>query len=316
MAGLLAIGDGSFAASLDIQHKPVSCIVAGLFPRLDACFLPQGELSRARVHFRAEGTPHWYFVDMAAAGECRSVLLPKPLPSTHAIDYYVTALGRGFEETRTSDYTPRVVPREGDCDRNLLVAAGVGTGTVLLGAVAGAAAIPPGFAPEGIVAAPPAPTSAAAHGGGGGGGGGGAGVGVLLGLGAVGGGGYLLYKQLSKDDTPGGDPPPPSPFDGEWSGTTSQQRPLTFTVSGSSVTRFDTAIDLGTSPSTSPNTPRATPIQRTFSPGLALSGGTFTFVQGTDPGLTVTGTLTVTGRADGRIETGGRAIVTWSATKR
>jgi hypothetical protein len=176
-AALLATADGSYAAGPAIEHRAVSCIVAGVFPRLDACFTPTEDLSRARVHFRADGTPHWYFVDMAAAGGCRSVLLPKPLPTTSAIDYYVSALGRTFDETRTSEYTPRVVAREGDCDDNLLVAGSAGSATVLLGAAAGAPAVPAGFAPEGIVAAPPSPGSASPQEGGGGGG-----LGVVLAL--------------------------------------------------------------------------------------------------------------------------------------
>jgi hypothetical protein len=308
IAAVLAVGNPSHAAGPAIEHKSVSCIVAGAFPRLDACFVPADDLSRARVHFRADGTQHWYFVDMAAAGGCRSVLLPKPLGSTKAIDYYVSALGRTFDETRTSEYTPRVVPRAGDCDRDLLVAGVAGTATVLLGVAAGAPAIPAGFAPEGIVAAPPSPGSAASQGGGGGGG-----AGVILGLAAVGGGGYLLYKQLSDDETIV-DPPPPTPtFDGEWSGTTSQNRSLTFTVSGTSLTRFDGSIDTGTSPS-APG--RVILIQRTFSPALPLNGGTFTFQQPGEPPLTVTGTLTTAGAADGRVESGQRAIVTWRATRR
>jgi hypothetical protein len=308
IAAVLAMGNPSHAAGPAIEHRAVSCIVAGAFPRLDACFVPADDLSRARVHFRADGTEHWYFVDMAAAGGCRSVLLPKPLGSTKAIDYYVSALGRTFDEARTSEYTPRVVPREGDCDRDLLVAGTASAATVLLGAVAGAAATPPGFSSEGIVAAP------ASGGSSGGSGGGGGGAGVLLGLAAVGGGGYFLYKQLSDDETPDGDPPPPTPtFDGEWSGTTSQNRPLTFTVSGTSLTRFDGSIDTGTSP----NAPgRVILIQRTFSPALPLNGGTFTFQQPGEPPFTVTGTLTTAGAADGRVESGQRAIVTWRANRR
>ena len=309
-AALLAMGDRSYAAAPAIEHRAVSCIVVGVFPRLDACFVPKEDLSRARVHFRAHGTPHWYFVDMIAEGGCRSVLLPKPLPTTSAIDYYVSALGRTFDEGRTSDYAPRVVAREGDCDRDLLVAGSASSATVLLGAAAGAPAVPAGFSPEGIVAAPPSPESSAAQEGGGGG----AGVGVFLGLAAAAGGGYLLYKQLSDDDDVIVEPPPPPPFDGDWAGTTSQNRPLTLTVSGSGLTRFDTSIDTGTSP----NAPgRVIPVQRTFSPALALSPvGTFTFQQPGEPPLTVTGTLTPAGTGDGRIETGGRAVVTWRATRR
>jgi hypothetical protein len=283
----------------------VSCIVAGAFPRLDACFLPVDELSRARVHFRADGTEHWYFVDMAAARSCRSVLLPKPLPSTKAVDYYVSALGRTFDETRTSEYTPRVVAREGDCDRDLLVAGSAGAATVILGAVAGAAATPPGFSSEGIVAAP------SAGGPSGGGGGGGGGAVVLLGLAAVGTGGYFLYKELSEDE-PVVDPPP-APFAGEWTGTTSQNRPLTMSVSSAGLTRFDSSVDLATTPNSAA---RVIPIQRTFSPALPLTSGTFRFEHPGEPPFTVTGTLTETGTADGRIDSGQRLVVTWRAARR
>ena len=41
-----------------IEHSPVKCIVAGKYPRLNACFAPSSRLARARVYFRvADGPP-------------------------------------------------------------------------------------------------------------------------------------------------------------------------------------------------------------------------------------------------------------------
>jgi len=77
-----------------IEHKAVSCIVAERFARLDACFEPAEQVARARVQFRAHGTPHWYFVDMGAEGPCHSGVLPKPKKSTRKIDYYIDVVDR------------------------------------------------------------------------------------------------------------------------------------------------------------------------------------------------------------------------------
>jgi hypothetical protein len=292
------------AQGVAIDHGGVGCLVAGVFPRLDACFAPEDALARARVHFRARGTVPWYYVDFSAAGGCRSVLLPKPLPTIPGVDYYVTAVDRAFAETRTRDHSPRVVRQEGDCDRGLLIAAGSATGVVLLGALAsGAPAVPAGFSPEGIVSAPAeggGPTSQAKAGGGGGG------VGVLLGLGALGAGGYFLYKELQDDSSE----PDPS-IDGDWQGSTSQNQPVAFTVAGSSLTRFRTTVQVPVG-----STVTLLPIDRAFSPGLALSGGTFSFQQPSEPPLTVTGTLDPSGSASGRIDLGGRVIASWQASRR
>lgn len=57
-------------AQVAIEHQDVACIVAGKFPVLDACFRPGPDLARARVFFRPEGVPNWYYVEAAPrAGE-------------------------------------------------------------------------------------------------------------------------------------------------------------------------------------------------------------------------------------------------------
>src|SRR6185503_19347915 len=153
-----------------IDHKPVACIVAEQFPRMDACFQPAAEVARARVHFRAHGTPHWYFVEMTAAGACHAGTLPKPRKSTKKIDYYLEVLDRRFAEGRTPEHDPRVVARRMDCRKEMVMAAAAGTASILLGAAAGAPPIPIGFESEGIAGLLGAGGGAGGGGGTGGGG--------------------------------------------------------------------------------------------------------------------------------------------------
>jgi hypothetical protein len=48
------------AEGLGIDHRKVGCIVAGKYPKLNACFAPASRLARARVYFRvADGAPDW-----------------------------------------------------------------------------------------------------------------------------------------------------------------------------------------------------------------------------------------------------------------
>jgi hypothetical protein len=122
-----------------IEHKAVSCILAERFARLDACFTPADQVARARVQFRAHGTPHWYFVDMGAEGPCHSGVLPRPKKSTKKIDYYIDVVDRRFAEGRTAEHDPRVVERSGECGQDMVMAAGLGSAaSIVLGVAAGA----------------------------------------------------------------------------------------------------------------------------------------------------------------------------------
>src|SRR5262249_58019263 len=95
----------------DIAQNNVDCIVAGQFPRMDACFTPQEDVARARVYFRAKGGIHWYFVEMRAEGACYAGVLPKPKLSAARVDYYIDVLNRGFTEGRTAEHAAPEGPR-------------------------------------------------------------------------------------------------------------------------------------------------------------------------------------------------------------
>lgn len=135
-------------ADLDIQHDPVSCVVAGKHPRVLACFSPRSRLARARVFFRAHGTADWYYVNMAEDASCFAGVLPKPTLEIEKVDYYVEATSRDFTEILTREFDPIVVEDEGDCEG--LLAPFLDKAKVIVGPAAGAAGIPQGFAAGGL----------------------------------------------------------------------------------------------------------------------------------------------------------------------
>ena len=140
---LLAVWSTPLAAQpVEIRHDDVSCVVAGQYPEIDACFDPVEQLVSARVFFRAAGTQDWYYVDMAEDASCFRGILPRPSDAIEHVDYYVAATDRAYLETRTAEYAPQVVERESECDGT--VAPYVGTASVVVEAVTSSAA-PAGF---------------------------------------------------------------------------------------------------------------------------------------------------------------------------
>lgn len=113
------------AEGIAIDHKPVGCIVAGSYPRLNACFAPASRLARARVYFRvADATPEWYYVEMRSDAPCFAGILPKPKKQLvgRKVQYYLDAFDRAFAEARTDESEALVVASKSDCDSKLPVA--------------------------------------------------------------------------------------------------------------------------------------------------------------------------------------------------
>jgi hypothetical protein len=119
VAALLALSPGLVQAQqgIAIDHKEVSCIVAGKFPKMNACFAPNADVARARVYFRPEGVTTWYYVEMKSDAPCLAGILPRPrkeLVDKH-INYYVHVTDKKFTEARTLEYNPLVVSNESEC---------------------------------------------------------------------------------------------------------------------------------------------------------------------------------------------------------
>ena len=122
------------AEEFAIDHKALACVVAKAFPRIEARIAPVESVARARVYFRAEGGPVWYFVEMKSAGSTFSAALPKPKKSLKRVNYYIEALDTAFRPTRTPDFAPEVVASAGVCSRKQAVAAAAGVASVVVGA--------------------------------------------------------------------------------------------------------------------------------------------------------------------------------------
>jgi hypothetical protein len=136
-----------------IDHQEVACVVAEKFPLFSARLDPAESVARARVHFRAEGGPIWYYVEMKRQDGVFHGTLPRPRKSTKRIHYYIEAVDKSLAESRTQEYSPDVVSGADACSRKMAVASVSGATSVVVGAPAGAPLPPLGFAPSGIVAA-------------------------------------------------------------------------------------------------------------------------------------------------------------------
>lgn len=163
-----------------IDHAGVACIVAERFPQLDARIADPDAVARVRVHFRGEGGPAWYFVEMKRSGPDFSGVLPKPKKSLKQMSYYIEALDREFRETRTQEFTAAIVPQPGMCADPKMLAGALSAASVIVGGPAGAAVVPIGFSGAGVTSASAAGTAAAAAGGAGGG----VGIGTIAVVGA------------------------------------------------------------------------------------------------------------------------------------
>ena len=164
---LLFLHAGARADGPVIEHAARGCFVAERFPQLEARFADPDAISRARVRFRGETGP-WYFVEMKRSGPAFTGVLPKPKKSLKKMGYYIEATDREFRENRTQEFAADVVPEPGMCADPKMMAGMATTASVLVGAPAGAAAVPVGFSSSGVASAASAATAGAASGGGGG----------------------------------------------------------------------------------------------------------------------------------------------------
>ncbi len=149
-------------SGIAIDHKAVDCIVVGKFPKMNACFNPSPNVARARVYFRPEGVPSWYYVEMKSDAPCLAGILPKPRKELlgKKIDYYVQVTDKSFAEARTLEYHPLVVNGEGECkdkpvapflnSASVQVFPGIPAGFAAAGGIGTAAAVGIGVGVAGI----------------------------------------------------------------------------------------------------------------------------------------------------------------------
>jgi hypothetical protein len=106
--------------------------VVGKYPKMNACFSPAANLARARVYFRPEGTPSWYYVEMKSDQPCFAGVLPRPGKKLvgKKIEYYVEGQDKSFNAGRTAEYGPVVVQNAQECKKEAPVAPFLNNATV------------------------------------------------------------------------------------------------------------------------------------------------------------------------------------------
>lgn len=160
------------AAQAPVIDAQAGCIVARRSPVFTARIDPADQVARARVYFRAQGHPQWYFVEMKARDGVFRGTLPRPGKGTERIEYYIEATGASAATSRTADQASDVVGSPAECSRVPLVASVTGEPTpVSVGGPPGAPLVPAGFEANGVVAAGAAGAAVAATAAGAGGGG-------------------------------------------------------------------------------------------------------------------------------------------------
>jgi hypothetical protein len=137
----------------DVVHTGIECIPQTQFALLTASIRPGEEIQVARVYFRSNMYPDFYYVDMTGTGEAFQAILPKPSPETAQVIYYIEAVDVGFSSNRTVEHSAEVVEDEDDCRRRDPAAAyytGGNPGIVVGALKSGMPPVPAGFLAEGI----------------------------------------------------------------------------------------------------------------------------------------------------------------------
>jgi hypothetical protein len=93
-----------------IEHDPLGCVTSTIRPVVDSKMLPGEELSKGYVYFRKTGTPYFYYVRTSGVVPDQRAKLPRPLPETKNVDYYVQATDRAAMSRKTKDFFPPVTP--------------------------------------------------------------------------------------------------------------------------------------------------------------------------------------------------------------
>ena len=76
---------------IEIAHDPLACMTPVLAPEVDAGVSPPTDFEKGYVYFRAAGTEDYYYSRMEGPPVTLAAILPRPLPETRAVDYFLRA---------------------------------------------------------------------------------------------------------------------------------------------------------------------------------------------------------------------------------
>jgi PKD repeat protein len=162
-----------------IQHTAIECLPNNQHAICSAVITPSADIQTARVYFRSDRYPDFYYVEMTGEEDDFEAVLPIPSDETSEVIYYVEAVNRTFNMGRSEENNVPVTS-ESECrrrDEAALWWTGGEPGIVVGATVEGASAIPPGFQAAGIAGFISAAGAASSLGGG-------IGAGTAVGIGA------------------------------------------------------------------------------------------------------------------------------------
>jgi hypothetical protein len=130
-----------------VELEPAACAAAAERPRVCAQAEADRAIARVRAVFRAGGTREYWATEMTFDGVRYCAWLPRPLPRTKAIEYYVEAFDADFEISRTR---AELLSLRAGCPASAEVAPAVPS--AVTPAAAGQRPLPPGFDPASMKA--------------------------------------------------------------------------------------------------------------------------------------------------------------------
>ena len=198
-----------------ISHSPLLCAAPGRNPIVEASITPSSDIRTAKVYFRSDKYPKFYYIEMTPSEMGFYTKLPKPSAETAHIYYYIEAVDLSFTNAIGTEH---IVEVSQSCAPPSRDPQSIVDPEIVVGATeAGGPALPPGFDTLGIVGTISAAGLSSVIGGGSG-----ISSAVVVGAVAAGAGGAVAAATVLPEDpepeapptpsTPGtGVSPPPSP---------------------------------------------------------------------------------------------------------
>jgi len=253
-----------FASSLGaqprIEHDDVDCLPRGEFTQFLASIQPASSIRTAKLYFRSNLYPEFYFVAMSLdAASSFGAVMPLPAEETTKVVYYIEAVDLSFQTSRSEELEVSVSD-DSRCRRGPGAVLFPGANpAIVVGAIqAGVPAIPAGFQASGITGFLAATGGVAATGGGG------IGIGVAVGAaaGAAAGVGVILAGGGESDGTATTSPTttaPPLGGGGTASTTTASSSTTTSAISAPTTTSAPSTSSINTATTTEPSTTTTAP---------------------------------------------------------
>jgi hypothetical protein len=135
-----------------IQHSALECLPNDQHAICSAVITPSADIQTARVYFRSNKYPDFYYVEMTGNGDDFEAVLPIPSEETSEVVYYVEAVTRTYNMGRSAENGVQVTSAS-ECrrrDEAALWWTGGEPGIIVGATVEGASALPPGFQAAGI----------------------------------------------------------------------------------------------------------------------------------------------------------------------